>query len=63
MITPVFSCDVKDGKIANDNVTFMQYDFDKNGIKEIENIEFFIHAFNWDDDSHDFDSEMITFNP
>ena len=63
MITPVFSCDVKDGKIANDNVTFMQNDFDKNGIKEIENIEFSIHAFNWDDDSHDFDSEMISFNP
>lgn len=63
MITPVFSCDVKDGKIANHNVTFMQSDFDKNGIKEIENIELSIHAFNWNDHSNDFDSEMISFNP
>lgn len=63
MITPVFSCDVKDGKIANDELTFFQSDLDKNGIKEFETIELSIHAFNWDDHSNDFDSEMITFNP
>lgn len=63
MITPIFSCNVKDGKIANDELIFRQSDFDKNGIKEIKNIELSIHAFNWDDNSNDFDSEMISFNP
>lgn len=63
MIEPTFSCTVKNGKIANDELTFYQSDLDKNGIKEFETIELSIHAFNWDDRSNDFDSEMITFNP
>lgn len=63
MIEPIFSCKVKDGKIANDELTFYQSDLDKNGITKFETIELSIHAFNWDDNSHNFDSEMITFNP
>lgn len=63
MIDPIFSCKVKNGKVANDELTFYQNDLDKNGIKKFETIELSIHAFNWDDNSNDFDSEMITFNP
>lgn len=63
MIEPMFSCDVKNGKKANDGFQFSDDDLNDNGIKDIEKIELSIHAFNWDDDSNDFDSEMITFEP
>lgn len=63
MISPVFSCKVKNGKIANTGLVFSNSKLEDNGINEIENVELSIHAFNWDDDSHNFDSEMITFNP
>ena len=60
MMDPSFSCEVKNGKKANDSLDFYEGDLTDNGITDIEKIELSIHAFNWDDDSHDFDSEMIT---
>lgn len=63
MIEPMFSCDVKNGKKANDGLQFSEDVLKDNGIENIEKIELSIHAFNWDDDSYDFDSEMIIFEP
>lgn len=63
MIEPMFSCDVKNGKKANDSLRFSDDDLSDNGIEDIEKIELSIHAFNWGDHSNDFDSEMITFEP
>lgn len=63
MIEPTFSCDVKNGKKANDGLQLSDDKLNDNGIKDIENVELSIHAFNWGDHSYDFDSEMITFEP
>jgi hypothetical protein len=63
MLDPVFSCDVKNGKTANSEMDFLNSTLEKNAITEFKSIELSIHAFNWDDPTYDFDSEMISFNP
>ena len=59
MIDPVFSCDVKSGKTANDEISFMDSDLEKNDIEEIKDIELSFDVFNYDDWSDGFDTEMI----
>lgn len=61
MMDPVFSCEVKSGKKANDTMDFFNSDFDENNIESLSNIEFYLHIFNWDNNEVDFDSEMISF--
>ena len=63
MIEPIFSCEVKSGKKANTSLEFFEDDLNENGIENIETIELYFTVFNWDDDSNDFDTEMITIEP
>jgi DNA-directed RNA polymerase subunit RPC12/RpoP len=63
MIEPIFSSEVSNGKKINDELKFMKSDLKKNNIDKIESIEFKLHAFNWDDNSNDFDSVAIIINP
>lgn len=62
MIDPLFSCDVKNGKIANDKISFFDSQLEENGITKIENVE--LHFTIMDTDfMHSFDTETITINP
>lgn len=63
MVDPLFSCDVNSGKTANDQISFMESDFEKNDITSIEDIELSFHIFNADDWGEDFDSGTITIKP
>lgn len=63
MVDPLFSCDVNSGKTANDQISFMESDFEKNDITSIEDIELSFHIFNADDWGEDFDSGTITVKP
>ena len=56
MIDPIFSCDIKSGKTANDKISFLESDFEENNIEKIDNIELYFHVFNYDDWDDDFDS-------
>lgn len=49
MVDPIFSCDVSAGKIANDEMSFLNLEDD--GIDEIKTVELSFHIF--DDDSWD----------
>jgi hypothetical protein len=60
MIEPTFSCDVNNGKKANDIAWFDDDELKDNGINKINKVEFTLQAFNWDDDSNDFNSAKIT---
>ena len=62
MIEPTFSCEVKNGKKANDTASFFNSDLEDNNISKIKTVEFSFTVFNWDDDSNDFDTVMITLN-
>lgn len=63
MVDPVFSCFVKDGKIANDEITFRDKDLSKNGITTINSVEFyFIVAYN-NSFRDSFNTPIISFNP
>ena len=60
MISPVYTSEVPDGKVAYGRMSFMQSDLDDNGIDSIETIELTIHindSYNWDTL---FDSDPIT---
>ena len=55
----IFSCDVAAGKTANDYIHI--YDMEESGIDgPINEVEFKIHIFNWDDWEDSYDSEPIT---
>lgn len=60
MVDPLFSCDVNSGKIANDKITFLKSDFEKNGITSINDIELSFHIFNDDDWMDSFDTEKLS---
>lgn len=60
MIEPTFSCDVNKGKKANDIAWFDSDELKDNDINKINKVEFSLQAFNWDDDSNDFNSAKIT---
>ena len=59
MIDPIFSCDVKSGKKANDKISFFDSDLEENDIKEIKDIELSFHVYNDDEWEDRFDTEMI----
>lgn len=63
MCEPVMSVEVNSGKKVNNGFTIENKFLDENGITDIKTIDLSIHAFNWDDDTHDFDSETVTFKP
>ncbi len=62
MMDPYFSCELQDGKVAYDQISFMQSDLDENNITEIETVEFYFHVFDFDSWNPIFDSETITLN-
>ena len=62
MVTAIFSCDVTNGKTANDEIQFLNSDLEENGITSINNIEFTFHVFNSDDWSDSFDTVPIVIN-
>lgn len=59
MIRPVFSCDIKNGKMANDKISFFDSDLEENDIKEIKDIELSFHVYNDDEWEDRFETEMI----
>ena len=59
MIDPIFSCKVKSGKIANDNISFWNSDLKENDIEKINDIEFSFYVYNDDELEDRFDTEMI----
>ena len=63
MIDPICSEDVAAGKKMNGNMSWLQMDFDENGITEVETIEFYFHIYEsdeyWDTIA---DSDIITLN-
>ena len=60
MVNEMFSCDVNSGKTANDEITFLKSDFEKNGIEKIKNIELTFHVFNADDWEDSFNSQPLS---
>lgn len=63
MIDGIFSCQVNSGKAANDEISFLNSDFEDNDIESIEELEFNFHIFNDDDWMDSFDSDTIIINP
>lgn len=63
MVDPIFSCDVNSGKIANDELTFIDKVLKENNITTIDNLEFNFHIFSQDDWQDSFDTETIVINP
>lgn len=59
MSDPIFSSSVAAGKKAMDEISIMKSDLEKNGITDIEDIEFTFHVFDDDDWEYRFDSEII----
>lgn len=63
MCEPTMSVEVNSSKKVNDGFTIETDFLDDNDITGVKTIDLSLHAFNWDDDSHDFDSETVTFKP
>ena len=63
MISGIMSDDVQPGKKVNGELTYYASELQKNGITNINELEFSFHIF--DDETWDTidDSEMITINP
>ena len=63
MVDVFFSCDVKDGKSANDKITILKSELEDNDIKSIDNFEFYFTFIDSDDWLDSFESDIITINP
>ncbi len=63
MVDPIFSCDVLVGKIAFDEITFLESDLEENEIETIEELEFKLKIFDMDswDDIINSDAIVIAF--
>ncbi len=60
MLDPMFSCDILNGMKAYDSITFLQSDFEENGITDIETLELSFHVFTMDGWDTMFDTDAIT---
>ncbi len=61
MVSPVFSCDVYDGRMAIDDITIFSSDLEDNGIETIEEVSISFHIFDADSWDGIVDTEPITF--
>lgn len=59
MVDPIFSSDVASNKRAVSEITFLESDFEENGITSIENLELSFHIMDADSWSDITDTEMI----
>lgn len=62
MINPIMSAEVASGKKANNHLTIMTSDMEKNGLTTIGTIELYFHIFASDDWNDSFDTEVVTIN-
>jgi hypothetical protein len=62
MIEPTFSSDVAAGKKANDSISFLQQDLERNAIGKIATVEFRFSIFNTDTFDTIAESDIITIN-
>lgn len=64
MVSDVFSCDVLNGKKANDHISIITDKLEENNIKyeDISNIEFKIHYFDSKTWTDNVDTEMLSIN-
>ncbi len=62
MMTPIFSCDIYDGKKAIDEITILSSDLETNGIESIDEVELKFHIYNVDTYGTIADTEAITFS-
>ena len=62
MIDPVFSSDVASGKKANEGLTLMKRELEKNGITSIETVELHFKIANSNDWSDSFETVKVTIN-
>ncbi len=62
MMTPIFSCDVYDGKKAIDEITILSSDLETNGIESIDEVELKFHIYNVETYSTIADTDAITFS-
>lgn len=60
MVSPVFSCNVGAGKKANDRILISQAELDKNGITNVETLEFILAVVNSDSLTDSYNSDKIT---
>ena len=60
MMEPIFSRDVAPGKHAIDGITFMDSDFEDNGITDIETVELSFHIFDLETWDTIVDTEPVT---
>lgn len=60
MVDPIFSCDVKAGKHAVDDLTFMSSQLEDSGITDIESVELSFHIFDSDTWSDTVDTDVVT---
>ena len=60
MMEPIFSSDVAPGKHAIDDITFMDSDFEDNGITNIETVELSFHIFDLETWDTIVDTEPVT---
>jgi len=60
MIDPYFSCEVPSGKIAYDQMSFVQSDLDDNGVETIDTLEFTLHVYDAVSWNTLFDSDTVT---
>ena len=59
MVDAIMSQDVVIGKKAVTDIQFLSTDLEKNGITEINDVEFSFHIFNWDSVDAIYDSDVI----
>ena len=63
MVSVFFSCDVKDGKSANDEIDIMKSELEDNDIESIDDFEFYFTFIDSDDWLDTFESDIITIKP
>ncbi len=64
MANPLFATSVSAGKCAFSSITWSDTTFEENGITEVEEIEFSLRAYDYNDwFADDFTNETITLNP
>lgn len=62
MMTPMFSMNVYNGKMAIDDITILSSELEKNGITEIDKVELKFHIYDVDTYDTIIDSDTITFS-
>ena len=63
MVDPLFANSVSGGKCAFASMTWFDTTFEENGITDVEEIEFILRAYDYNNWSADFANETITLNP